>query len=61
MLKFLVLTSYLLVRLTLTLVSSFAMLVVLKKSIYQEFDLCTYINFELPSSFLYALYELLEE
>ena len=58
MMKFLVLTSYLLLRLTLTLASSFAMLVVL---VYQEFDLCTYINFELPSSFLYALCELLEE
>ena len=28
---------------------------------FQEFNLCTYINFELPSAFLYALCELLEE
>ena len=28
---------------------------------FQEFNLCTYINFELPYAFLYALRELLEE
>ena len=28
---------------------------------FQEFNLCTYINFELPSAFLYALCELLKE
>ena len=28
---------------------------------FQGFNSCTYINFELPSAFLYALCELLEE
>ena len=28
---------------------------------FQEFNLCTYINFSLPFAFLYALCELLEE
>ena len=28
---------------------------------FQEFNLCTYINFELLSAFLYALCEFLEE
>ena len=28
---------------------------------FQKFNLCAYINFELPSAFLYALCELLEE
>ena len=28
---------------------------------FQEFNSCTYINLELPSAFLYALCELLEE
>ena len=42
--------------------SSFAMPFVFKKSIFRNlFILCTYINFELPSAFLYALFELLEE
>ena len=60
MMKFLALTSYLLARITLTLMSSFAMLVVFKKSIFRNL---TYVlvNFELPSAFLYALCELLAE
>ena len=61
MMKFLALTSYLLARIILTLMSSFSMPVVFKKVNFQEFHLCTYINFELPSAFLYALCELLEE
>ena len=61
MMKFLPLTLYLLVRITLTLMSSFAIPVVFKKFNFEEFNLYTYINFELPSEFLYALCELLEE
>ena len=41
--------------------SSFSVPVVFKKVNFQEFHLCTHINFELPSTFLYALCELLEE
>ena len=33
----------------------------LQKVNFQEFNLCTYINSELQSAFLYALCELLEE
>ena len=57
MMKFLALTSYLLARITLTLMSSFAILVVFKKSILR----CNYINLELLSASLCALCELLEK
>ena len=63
--KFFALTSNLLARIKLTLMSSLAMPVVFKKSIFRNLtyilDLCIYVNFEFPSAFLYALCELLEE
>ena len=63
MMKFLALTLCLLAKITLTLMSSFAMPVVSKNSIFRNL---TYVldadgNFDLPSAFLYALCELLEE
>ena len=60
--KLLALTSCLLARIALILMSSFALPVVFKKSIFRNLTyLCTYINLELPSSSLYALRELLEK
>ena len=60
MMKFLALTSSLLARITLTLMSSFAMPVVFKKLVFRNLTYVL-INFDLPSAFLYALYQLLEE
>ena len=57
--KFLALTSYLLARITLTLISSFAITGCFQKVNFQGFNLVI-LNFELPSAFLYALYELFE-
>ena len=59
MMKFLALTSYLLARITLTLMSSFAITSCFQKVNFQAFNLLI-LNFELPSAFLYALRELLE-
>ena len=58
--KFLALTSYLLARITLTLISSFAITGCFQKVNFQGFNLVV-LNFELPSAFLYALCELLEK
>ena len=60
MMKFLTLTSDLLARITLSLVSSFAITVCFQKVNFQGFNLVI-LNFELPSAFLYALCELLEK
>ena len=60
MMKFLALTSHLLARITLTLISSFAITVCFQKVNFQGFNLVI-LNFELPSAFLYALGELLEQ
>ena len=57
MMKFLALTSYLLARITLTLMSSFAITSCFQKVNFQAFNLVI-LNFELPSAFLYALCEL---
>ena len=61
--EYLALTLYLLAKITLTLMSSFAMPVVSENSIFRNL---TYVldadgNFDLPSAFLYALCEFLEE
>ena len=58
--KFLALTSYLLARITLTLISSFAIIACFQKVIFQGFNLVI-LKFELPSAFLYALCELFEK
>ena len=50
MMKCLALTSYLLGRITMTLISSFAI-----TGCFRGFDLLI-LNFEVPSAFLYALY-----
>ena len=60
MMKFLALTSHLLARITLTLMSSFAITSCFQKVNFQAFNLVK-LNFELPSAFLYALCELLEK
>ena len=60
MMKFLALTSHLLARITLTLISSFAITVCFQKVNFQGFNLVI-LNFELPSAFLYALCELFEK
>ena len=60
MMKFLALISYLLARITLTLMSSFAITSCFQKVNFQTFNLVI-LNFELPSAFLYALGELLEQ
>ena len=60
MMKFLALTSYLLARITLTLISSFAITACYQKVIFHGFNLVI-LNFELPSAFLYALCELFEK
>ena len=54
MMKFLALTSYLLARITLTLISSFAITNCYQKVGFQGFY-SVILNFELPSAFLYAL------
>ena len=58
--KFLALTSYLLARITLTLMSSFAITIYFQKVNFQALNLLI-LNFELSSAFLYALCELLEK
>ena len=59
MMKFLALTLYFLARITLTLITSFAITGCFQKVSFQGFNLVI-LNFELPSAFLYALCELLE-
>ena len=59
MVKFSALTSYLLARITLILISSFAVTGCFQKVDFQGFNLVI-LNFELPSAFLYALCELFE-
>ena len=62
--KFLALTSYLLARITLTLMSSFIVTGCFQKASFQGFTYLYHmaiLNFELPSAFLYALCELLEK
>ena len=58
--KFLALTSYFLARMTLTLMSSFAVTSCFQKVNFQAFKLVI-LNFELPSAFLHVLCELLEK
>ena len=58
MMKFLALTSYLLARITLTLMSSFAITGCFQKVNFQAFNL---LILKLPSAFLYALCEFLEK
>ena len=60
MMKFLALTLYFLARITLTLITSFAITGCFQKVSFQGFNLVI-LNFELPSAFLYALCELLEK
>ena len=60
MMKFLALTSYLLARITLTLISSFAFAGCFQKVNFQGFNLAI-LDFELPSALLYALCELFEK
>ena len=60
MMKFLALTSALLARTTLTLISSFAITGYFEKVNFQGFNLVI-LNFELPSAFLYASCELFEK
>ena len=60
MMKFLALTLYLLARVTLTLISSFAITSCFQKVNFQAFNLLI-LNFELPSAFLYVLCELFEK
>ena len=54
MMKFLALTLYLLARITLTLISSSAIIGCFQKLNFQGFNLIIW-NFELPSELLYAL------
>ena len=56
MMKVLALTSYLLARVTLTLLSSFAITDCFQKVVFQGFDVVV-LNFELPSVLLYTLCE----
>ena len=58
--KFLALTSYLLARITLTLISSFAITGCFQKANFLGFNLVI-LNFELSSAFLYALCQLFEK
>ena len=58
--KFLALTLYLLAIITLTLISSSAIIGCFQKFNFQGFNLVIW-NFELPSKFLYASFELLEK
>ena len=53
--KFLALTLYLLARITLTLISSFAITDCFQNVNFQRYTLVI-LNFELPSAFLYALF-----
>ena len=64
MVKFLAFTSYLLARITLTLITSFAITVVFKRSIFRDLTIgfnLVILNFELPSTFLHALRKLFEK
>ena len=58
--KFLALTSDFLARITLTLISFFAITGSFQKGNFQGFNLVI-LNFELPSAFLYALCDLFEK
>ena len=60
MMKFLALTPDLLARITLTLISSFAIMSCFQKLNFKGLKLVI-INFELPSAFVYALFELFEK
>ena len=60
MMKFLALISYLLARVTLTLISSFAITGCFQKAVFQGFDVVV-LNFELPSVLLYTLCELFKK
>ena len=60
MMKFLTLTSNLLARITLTLISSFAIPGCFQKVSFRGFNVVM-LHFELPSAFLYALRELYEK
>ena len=60
MMKFLALTLYLLARITLTLISSSAIISCFQKDNFQGINLVTQ-NFELPSAFFYASCELFEK
>ena len=60
MMKLLVLTSYLLARITLTLMSYFAITSCFQKASFHAFNLAI-LNFQLPSAFVYVLCELLEK
>ena len=62
--KFLALTTYLLARITLTLISFFAITTCFKKSIFSDLKAgfnSVILNFELPSAFLYASCELFQK
>ena len=58
--KFLALTSHLLARITMALISSFAITGCFQKLNFQGFNLII-LNFELLSTFLYVLCELIEK
>ena len=58
--KFVVLTSDLLARITLSLISSFAIAGCFQKIDFQGFNLVI-LNFELPSALLHALCDLFEK
>ena len=60
MIKVLALTPDLLARITLTLISLFAIMGCFQKLNFKGLKLVI-INFELPSAFLYALFELFEK
>ena len=60
MIKFLALTLYLLARITLTLISPFAIVGCFKKVNFQEFNRVIW-NFELPYAFLYPSFELFKK
>ena len=60
MMKFLAVTSDLLARITLTLISSFAITGCFQKVNFQGFNLVI-LNFELPPAFLHALCELFQK
>ena len=57
MMKLVALTLYFSARITLTLISSSAIIGCFKKLIFQGFNLVIW-NFELPYAFLYASFEL---
>ena len=60
MMKFLAWTSDLLARITLTLISSFDITDCFQKVDFQGFN-SVILNFQLPSAFWYALYELFKK